>query len=133
VVAVALAGVVTAPAGSGYPAGERLVPAVVRWLEEHGLPELGVAVVTGDQDVTHTAAAAGSFGGRFTQARLPAHLRLAGPQLVTEWAVLGLVLEHGDGHRRLGVTAAYRMVCRRSPAGQASSSWVTRSEQMKAF
>jgi hypothetical protein len=85
-------------AGSGDPAGERLVPAVVRWLEEHRLPELVVAAVTGDQDVTHAAAAAGGFAGRFTPTRLPAHLRLAGPQLVTERAVLRLILEHRDGH-----------------------------------
>jgi hypothetical protein len=71
---------------------------VVRWLEEHRLPELVVAAVTSDQDVTHATAAAGSFAGRFTQARLPAHLRLAGPQLVTERAALRLVLEHRDGH-----------------------------------
>jgi hypothetical protein len=57
-----------------------------------------VAAVAGDQDVAHAAAAAGRFAGRFTQARFPAHLRLAGPQLVTEWAVLGLILEHRDGH-----------------------------------
>jgi hypothetical protein len=85
-------------AGSGDPAGERLVPAVVRRLEEHRLPELVVAAVAGDQDVPHSAAAAGGFAGRFTWARFPAHLRLAGPQLVTERAVLGLVLEHRDGH-----------------------------------
>jgi hypothetical protein len=84
--------------GSGYPACERLVPAVVRRLEEHRLPELVVAAVAGDQDVTHAAAPAGSFAGRFTRARFPAHLRLAGPQLVTERAVLGLILEHRDGH-----------------------------------
>jgi hypothetical protein len=71
---------------------------VVRRLEEHRLPELIVAAVTGDQDVTHAAAASGGFAGRFTQARLPAHLRLAGPQLVAEWAALRLILEHRDGH-----------------------------------
>ena len=85
-------------AGSGYPAGERLVPAVVRWLEEHCLPELAVTTVARDQDVTHAAAAAGSFAGRFTRARFPAHLRLARPQLVTERAVLRLILEHRDEH-----------------------------------
>jgi hypothetical protein len=74
------------------------VPAVVRWLEEHRLPELVVAAVAGDQDVTHATAAPGSVAGRFTQARLPAHLRLAGPQLVTEWAAFRLILEHRDGH-----------------------------------
>jgi hypothetical protein len=74
------------------------VPAVVRRLEGHRLPELVVAAVTGDQDVTHATAAPGSFAGRFTQARFPAHLRLAGPQLVTEWAAFRLILEHRDGH-----------------------------------
>ncbi len=49
-----------------------------------------MAAVAGDQDVTHAAAAAGRFAGRFTQARFPAHLRLAGPQPVTERAVLWL-------------------------------------------
>jgi hypothetical protein len=49
-------------ARSGDPAGERLVPAVVRWLEEHRLPELVVAAVAGDQDVTHAAAAANAVG-----------------------------------------------------------------------
>jgi hypothetical protein len=71
---------------------------VVRWLEEHRLPELGVAAVAGDQDVPCAAAAAGSFAGRITQARFPAHLRVAGPKSMTERAVLGLVLEHRDGH-----------------------------------
>ena len=54
-------------AGSRYPAGKRLVPAAVRRLEEHRLPELVVTAVAGDQDVTHAAAAAaaGSFAGRF--------------------------------------------------------------------
>jgi hypothetical protein len=74
------------------------VPAVVRRFEEHRLPELVVAAVAGDQDVSHAAVAAGSFAGRFAQARFPAHLRLAGPQLVTERGALGLVLEHRDGH-----------------------------------
>ena len=83
---------------SRYPAGQRLVPAVARRLEEHRLPELVVAAVAGNQDVTHTATAPGSVAGRFIRARFPAHLRLAGPQLVTERAALRLVLEHRDGH-----------------------------------
>jgi hypothetical protein len=62
----------------------------MRWFEEHRLPGLVVAAVAGDQDVSHAAPAAGSFAGRFTQARFPAHLRLAGPQLVTERAASGL-------------------------------------------
>jgi hypothetical protein len=85
-------------AGSGDPAGKRLVPAVVRRLEEHRLPELVVAAVAGDQDVPHAAAAPGSFAGRFTQARFPAHLRLAGPQPVAERAALRLVLEKRNGN-----------------------------------
>ena len=85
-------------AGSGDPAAQGLVPAVVRRLEEHRLAELVVAAVAGDQDVAHAAAAAGGFASGLAQARFPAHLRPAGPQLMTEWAVFGLVLEHRDGH-----------------------------------
>jgi hypothetical protein len=85
-------------AGSGDPAGQRLVPAVVRRLEEHRLPELAVAAVAGDQDVPHAAAPPGSVAGRSAQARFPAHLRPAEPQLVTERTALRLVLEHRDGH-----------------------------------
>jgi hypothetical protein len=51
-------------AGFGDPAGKRLVPAAVRRLEEHRLPELVVAAVAGDQDVPHAATPAGSFAGR---------------------------------------------------------------------
>jgi hypothetical protein len=71
---------------------------VVRRLEEHRLPEFVMASVAGDQDVIHAAAAAGSFAGRFTQARFPAHLRPAGPQLVTERTGFRLVLEQRNGH-----------------------------------
>jgi hypothetical protein len=71
---------------------------VVRRLEEHRLPELVAAAAAGDQDVPHAAAPAGSFAGRPAQARFPAHLRPAGPQLVTERAAFRLVLEHRDGH-----------------------------------
>jgi hypothetical protein len=53
------------------------VPAVVRRLEEHRLPELVVAAVAGDPDVSHAAAAPGGFPGRFADARRPAHLRLS--------------------------------------------------------
>jgi hypothetical protein len=83
---------------SGHPAGERPVPAVVRRFEEHGLPELVVAAVAGDPDVSHAAAAPGRLPGRLAQARRPAHLRLAGPQLVTERTGLRLVLEQRSGH-----------------------------------
>ena len=74
------------------------MPAVVRRLEEHCLPELVVAAVARDPDVSHAAAAPGSLAGRLAQARLPAHLRLTGPQLVTERAALWLVLEQRNGH-----------------------------------
>jgi hypothetical protein len=63
---------------------------VVRRLEEHRLPGLVVAAITGDPDMAHAATAPGSFAGRFAQARRPAHLRFAGPQLMTERAVLRL-------------------------------------------
>jgi len=74
------------------------VPAVVRRLEEHRLPELVVAAVACDPDVSHAAAAPGGLPGRLADARRPAHLRLAGPQLVTERAALRLVLEQGNGN-----------------------------------
>jgi hypothetical protein len=74
------------------------VPAVVRWLVEHRLPELVVAAVAGDPDVSHAAASPGRLPGRLADARRPAHLHLAGPQLVTERAVLWLFLEQRNGH-----------------------------------
>jgi hypothetical protein len=49
--------------------------------------ELPPPAVAGDSDVSHSAAAPGGFPGRLADARLPAQLRLAGPQLMT------------DGHR----------------------------------
>ncbi len=70
----------------------------MRRLEEHRLPELVVAAVAHDPDVSHAAAAPGGFPGRFADARRPAHLRLAWPQLVTERAALRLVLEQRNGH-----------------------------------
>jgi hypothetical protein len=74
------------------------VPAVVRRLVEHRVPELVVAAVTGDPHVTHAAAELGGLPGWLADARRPAHLRLAGPQLVSEWAALRLVLEQRNGH-----------------------------------
>jgi hypothetical protein len=74
------------------------MPAVVRRLEEHCLPELVVAAVARDPDVSHAAAAPGRFPGWLAEARCPAHLRLAWPQLVTERAVLWLVLEQRNEH-----------------------------------
>ena len=49
-------------------------------------------------DVSHAAAAVGGFLGRLADAWRPAHLRLAGPQLVTERAAPWLVLEQRNGH-----------------------------------
>ena len=83
---------------SRHPAGERPVPAVVRRFEEHRLPELVVAAVARDSDVSHAAAAPGRLPGRLAEARRPAHLRLAGPQLVTERTGFRLVLEQRSGH-----------------------------------
>jgi hypothetical protein len=74
------------------------VPAIVRRLEEHRLPELVMTAVAGDPDVSHAAAAPGGFPGRLADAGLPAHLRIAGPQLVTERAAPRLVLEQRNGH-----------------------------------
>jgi hypothetical protein len=51
-----------------------------------------------DLDVSHAAAAPGSFLGRLAEARRPAHLRVARPQLVTEWTGFRLVLEQRNGH-----------------------------------
>jgi hypothetical protein len=83
---------------SGHPAGGRPVPAVVRRFEEHRLPKLVVAAGARDLDVSHAAAAPGSFLGRLAQARRPADLRVAGPQLVTERTGFRLVLEQRNGH-----------------------------------
>src|SRR6266851_4045679 len=83
---------------SCHPAGKGTVPAVVWRLEEHCLPELVVAAVARDPDVSHAAAAPGRFPGRFADARRPAHLRLAWPQLMTERAAPWFVLEQRNGH-----------------------------------
>jgi hypothetical protein len=74
------------------------VPAVVRRFEEHRLPEPVVAAVARDLDVSHAAAGRGRLPGRLAQARRPAHLRLAGPQPVTERARFRLVFEQGNEH-----------------------------------
>lgn len=73
------------------------MPDVVWRLEEHRLPELVVAAVAGDPDVSHAAVAPGRFPGRFADARRPAHLRLAGPQVMTERAALRLIFEQRYG------------------------------------
>ncbi len=93
-----VAGHSTLRIGSRHPAGERPVPKVVRRFEEHRLPEPVVAAVARDPDVSHAAAAPGRLPGRLAEARRPADLRLARPQLVTERAGLRLVLEQRNGH-----------------------------------
>lgn len=57
-----------------------------------------MAAVARDSDVSHAAAAPGRLPGRLAEARGPAHLRPAGPQLVTERTGFRLVLEQRDGH-----------------------------------
>ena len=56
--------------------------------------------------MTHTAAAFGSLQGCRADAGLPAHLGLAGPQLMTERAILRLVFEnrywHENDHAQAG-------------------------------
>ena len=74
------------------------MPAVVRWLIEDRLPELAVTGIARDHRVPHAPAAFRGFPGRRADARLLVHLRLAWPQVMTERAVLRLVLEQGSGH-----------------------------------
>ena len=57
-----------------------------------------MAAVAGDPDVSHAAPAPGRLPGRLADARRPAHLRLSGPQLVTERAALRLVLKQRNEH-----------------------------------
>ena len=70
-----------------------------------------------DPDVSHAAPAPGRFPGRVADARGPAHLRLAGSQLVSEWAAFRLVLEQGNGQAaapaaslRISGEAAWRLL-----------------------
>ena len=74
------------------------MPAVVRRRVEYRLLELVLAAVAGDPDVAHADAAPGRFPGRLADARRPAHLRPAGPELVAERAALGFVFEQRNGH-----------------------------------
>jgi len=74
------------------------VPAVVRGLVERGLPQLIMAGIAGDHRVPHAPSACRGFPGRCADARLPAHLRPAGPELVTERAGFRRVLEQRNGH-----------------------------------
>jgi hypothetical protein len=54
------------------------VPAVVRRLVEHRLPELVVAAVADDSHVSHAAAAPGRFPGRLADARVQLTCALPG-------------------------------------------------------
>jgi hypothetical protein len=74
------------------------VPAVVRWLVERRLPQLIMAGSAGDHRMTHAPAACRGLPGWPADTRLPAHLRLTGPELVTERAVFRLVLEQRNRH-----------------------------------
>ena len=86
--------------GAGRPASQRTMADVVRRLVEHRPPELVVAAIAGDSDVSHTPATLGSLAGGCADAGLPAHLTLTRPELMTVRAALRLVLEQGNGHRR---------------------------------
>jgi hypothetical protein len=81
-----------------HPAGKRVAPAVVRGLIKLRLPQLIMAGRAGDHRVPHAPAARRGFPGRPADTRLPAHLRPAGPQPVTERAAFRLVLEQRTGH-----------------------------------
>src|SRR5580700_2399339 len=84
----------------------RAVPDVMRRLVERGLPELVVAGAAGHPDVAHATAAFGPLPGRRADAGLPADLGPAGPKLMTERAILGLVFEnrywHENDHAQAG-------------------------------
>ena len=75
-----------------------MVPDIVRRFVERRLPELVVAGAAGDPDVAHAAASFGPLPGGRADARLPADLGAAGPQLMAERAELGLVFENGYRH-----------------------------------
>ena len=96
--------------GLHRPAGQRTVAEIVRWLEKYGPPQLVMAAVAGDPDVSHPASALGSLACWRADAGLPAHLSLARPERMAERAVLRLVIEHGDGHRM--IMPAHRKVKR---------------------
>jgi hypothetical protein len=116
---------------SGHPAGKRVVAAVVRGLVELRLPQLIVAGSAGDHRVPHAPAACRGFPGRCADARLPAHLRPARPQLMTERAAFWLVLEQRNGHlndhARTGRYASMITVAGSEPVPAASAQAVIRT------
>jgi hypothetical protein len=82
------------------------MPEVMRRLVERGLPELVVAGTADYPDMAHATTAFGSLPGRRADAGLPADLSPAGPQLMTERTILGLVFEnrywHENDHAQAG-------------------------------
>ena len=74
------------------------MPAVVCGLVERRLQQLIMAGRAGDHRVPHAPSACRGFPGRPADARLPAHLRLTGPEMVSERAAFRLVLEQRNGH-----------------------------------
>ena len=95
-----------------------MVPDVVRRLVERGLPELVMAGTAGHPDVAHAAAAFGSLPGGRADARLPADLGAAWPQLMAERAELGLVFENRYRHKMIMPRRALlspRRLCVRTP------------------
>jgi len=67
---------------------------IVRRLVKRRLPELIVTGVTWHPEVPHAAAPFGRLLRHRADAGLPPDLRHTGPQRVTEWAALRLVIEH---------------------------------------
>jgi hypothetical protein len=70
-----------------------------RRFEEYGLPSCSWQLLQATRTCPMPRLR-GGFPGRFALARRPAHLRLAGPQLMTGWAGFRLVLEQGGGATR---------------------------------
>jgi hypothetical protein len=72
---------------------------VVRRLVERRLPELVVACIAEHQEMPHAATALRCLPRRCTDAGFPAYLGHTGPKLVTERAVVWLVIEQRYGHK----------------------------------
>lgn len=74
---------------------------VVRRLVERRLPELVVAGVAEHQEVPHAPATLGCLPRRCADAGFPANLSHTGPQLMSERAVLRLVIEQRYRHKMI--------------------------------
>ena len=81
--------------------GGLVVLNVVRRLVERRLPELVTAGVAEDQEVPNAPAMLSCFPCRPADAGFPPDLWHAGPQLVTERAVLRLVIEQRYRHKMI--------------------------------